>query len=726
MKPGPSLTFGQLFFFTILALALLLGFLFFRIDAASRRSILDSSEPLRNLASTLISRQVESYLWSAEKAIEKIEKQIQYGSCEAEDALSVEAQLFAVVLENDNLAEATLTHAAMRGFDSDDHMSLDPAGRWQVSVFRQNPAPDSPVFTRFTVQDKGRFSSRMRRRPAQTGLLEAPLRPAAAAVGDPTEHPTFFVAASRSEYAHRKQRSLWSDLSYTELDDGLPEAERRVVVTVMKAVEDRGGRFVGVVRIGLRTEELDRKIREEAERNQPNRIFLCDNLGRLITRLRAADRLHDLGGDLRVVPEPLPEEIGLALGHASLQDVRPESLDASGRFAAKERKFLVSFKGLPKTQGWRVGVVVAEDELPGVATLVANRKRLLEGSLAVMALILVLGVATLRAVQGGLRKIVDSTGRMRNFDFAPSEIRSPFREVRAVMERLELAKTAMRAMGKYVPIDLVRLLYQTGREPVLGGELVDVSIMFTDIKDFTRLSETLPPNDLARVLGRYLEVMTAAIHGAQGTIDKYIGDAIMAVWNVPTPCPGHPRKACEAALACIRAGRELFASPEWGGRPPLLTRFGIHQDEVMVGHFGAPERMSFTALGDGVNLASRLEGLNKQYGTTILVSEAVREDVKEAFVFRVLDVVAVKGKTKGVRVYELLGAAGEGGLPLDAVRAYERAFEAYLSRDFAGALVPLEASQGDPPSRVLADRCRKMMKDPPPADWDGTHVATSK
>jgi adenylate cyclase len=136
--------------------------------------------------------------------------------------------------------------------------------------------------------------------------------------------------------------------------------------------------------------------------------------------------------------------------------------------------------------------------------------------------------------------------------------------------------------------------------------------------------------------------------------------------------------------------------------------------------------MSFTALGDGVNLASRLEGLNKQYGTTILVSESVREEVKDAFVFRVLDMVAVKGKTKGVRVYELLGAADESGLSLDAARAYESAFEAYLAREFARALALLEAHQADAPSRVLAERCRKMIKDPPPADWDGTHVATSK
>src|SRR5258708_32186269 len=128
----------------------------------------------------------------------------------------------------------------------------------------------------------------------------------------------------------------------------------------------------------------------------------------------------------------------------------------------------------------------------------------------------------------------------------------------------------------------------------------------------------------------------------------------MGVGTTPPPCRAHARRAGGGARACREAEQRLYASPEWEGRPPLHTRFGIHRDRVMVGHFGAPDRMSFTALGDGVNLASRLEGLNKQYGTTILVSEAVREDAKEAFAFRLAAVVAVKRRTRGARGAERL------------------------------------------------------------------------
>src|SRR6185436_16507256 len=215
------------------------------------------------------------------------------------------------------------------------------------------------------------------------------------------------------------------------------------------------------------------------------------------------------------------------------------------------------------------------------------------------------------------------------------------------------------------------------------------------------------------------------IHSTQGTIDKYIGDAIMAVWNTPTPCSDHPRRACEAALACREAEARLFGSPEWNGRLPLHTRFGIHRDRVMVGHFGAPDRMSFTALGDGVNLAARLEGLNKHYGTTILVSEAVREETKDEFAFRLVDVVAVKGRSRGVRVYELLGRA-DARAERASERAYERALERYWARDFAGALTILEAQLADPPSGVLAERARILAANPPPAEWDGVYVARVK
>jgi adenylate cyclase len=718
--PARRLTLGQAFALMMIGLALLLAVLFAVFLEGSRRSIIQAADSLRTAVGRRIEDRVKAHIAPAEQALRGLERQIRSGAVDPDESRSLETALFSQVLNTPDLAELTLTRARRGGFADDGTILLEPGGRGQVSVYRVLEGGADRLVTKEVAQERMGWRVAMRDRRPGGGLLDAPLRFSPSEAADPTTHATFTTPASLDLYGD----VVWSDLHWSELEKD--PAHRRVVVTVMKAVEDARGEFVGVARAGLLAEQLDEiahlSVTDAAD--DPHRIFLCDDSGRLITRMRPGDRMEEQADDsLRVMPAMVPPEVSAALLHPVLREINAQRRTGSGEVTVGGRKHLVTFLALPGTQGWRVGVVAPEDFY--LRDLARTRRRLLAVCLAVIAAILAGGALTLRAVRRGLGQVVETTVRLQNFDFAPASARSPFADLQAVLLRLELAKTAMRAMGRYVPIDLVRLLYRTGREPVLGGELVEVSMMFTDIKDFTTLSEEISPNDLARILGRYFEVMTLAIHSTHGTIDKYIGDAIMAVWNTPTPCPEHPRRACEAAILCLEAQHKLYSSPEWADWPYLLTRFGIHRDQVMVGHFGAPDRMSFTALGDGVNLASRLEGLNKQYGTTVLVSESVREEAKEAFDFRLVDVVAVKGRKRGVRVYELLGRA-EAGVDHPRERAYERALERYWARDFAGALAILQAQMTDPPSRVLAERARRLADHPPPADWDGVSVALAK
>ena len=254
-----------------------------------------------------------------------------------------------------------------------------------------------------------------------------------------------------------------------------------------------------------------------------------------------------------------------------------------------------------------------------------------------------------------------------------------------------------------------------------------VSMMFSDIRGFTTISEQMSGDVLAAALGRYFQVMTKAVQDNGGIVDKYIGDSVMALWNVPKPLPDHSAAACRAAMASLAATDALYASAEGRDLPRFFTRIGLHCDTVMVGHFGAPDRMSYTALGDGVNLASRLEGLNKIYGTNIIASQAIREAAGERFCFRLLDAVAVKGKTQGVRIFELIGMGGQNTERDAIIACYERALDLYRRRDFSAASAAI-ASQTtvDKPSAVLHERCLQLSQSPPDADWNGVYVATTK
>jgi adenylate cyclase len=345
-------------------------------------------------------------------------------------------------------------------------------------------------------------------------------------------------------------------------------------------------------------------------------------------------------------------------------------------------------------------------------------------------LMVVVGAAGM-ALKVFLRQDLDRTEvqvtQLEDFLFSSSQAAGHFQETQRVLEVLEDAKTSLRGLSTYAPLNLVRQLHHLKSEPKLGGTLQRATLLFTDIAGFTSLSEQLSPNELAELLGLYLEVVTECIHHHGGVVDKFIGDAAMALWNVPIPLPEHPLEACRAAWEILERTAHLAETPAWKGRSAWVTRIGINTDEVLVGHFGSPKRMNYTALGDGVNLASRLEGLNKQYGSLILVSQAVYEEAQEEFAFCRLDRVAVVGKTMAVEVYQLLGPI-EG---LDAylppqVSLYEEALRLYFTRDFQGALAKLGLVQRIPASALLTERCKNLLIHPPREDWDGVYRATKK
>ena len=721
MKP----TLNQVFGLSLVGLVVILALLFFIVFDGSRTTIVESSENIRDIASREIEGRVGRFLNEAPEIEFLFQRELAHGLLDARNPSAVEPALAALLLSDLNVGEVTLTSGRKTGFDENGDIQLANEPREQWSVFRSASGNfGDQIWSRHVHQERGTFVSDRRLLDPKASFTALPVVREPGTLEDPTLHPTFVRPASFDFYG----QLLPSDLHWSQIDADLPDNQRRVEVSVQQVITDSVGDFLGVLRVGLLARQLDEAMRLKLGREgkpDPHRIFLCDKDGRLVTRIMPEDRIVEMDEDLRVSSTTLPREIKTALAEPMIHSLTVDAPPFSGRFNSGGEEYLSTFRALKGTQDWVVGIVVPRSYYLG--KLAGMRDRLLAVSLAIMLLIVAVGGLILRGVKRAQAQISKESLKMNAFDFSPAPTDSAFRDVSEVLGSLEKAKTAMRAMGKYAPIDLVRRLYRENSEPSLGGQPMEISLMFTDIKGFTTFSEQLSANDLADALGLYLDTMARIIQQeTHGAIDKYIGDAIMAFWNAPEPLRDHAQMACLAALRCRDAGLALAHSPEWGGRPGFETRFGLHLDTALVGHFGAHDRMNYTAIGDAVNLGARLEGLNKQYGTTIIASERIVAAAGDGFEFRLLDLVAVKGKSKAVKIYELLGTKGAAAARDEAIAAYEEAFARYLARDFASAIDILKGHHADPPCATLIERCRGYLREPPPQDWIGIFVAQSK
>jgi adenylate cyclase len=256
----------------------------------------------------------------------------------------------------------------------------------------------------------------------------------------------------------------------------------------------------------------------------------------------------------------------------------------------------------------------------------------------------------------------------------------------------------------------------------LGGESRELTVLFSDIRGFSAIAEGCSPETLVRLLNDYLTVMTQVVFRHHGLLDKYIGDGIMAVYGAPLRQPDHAYQACHTALDMMGALGTLRAQWKDRGLPSLNIGIGINTGTMVVGNMGSELRFDYTVMGDGVNLASRLEGANKEYGTNILISEATWSQVKDRLATRELDLIRVRGKAQQTRIFEMLGWHP---LPEDRatlVRLFESGLQAYRAGHWENALQffqhTLEIAPGDFPSRVYVLRCQAFMETPPPSVWE--------
>ena len=473
--------------------------------------------------------------------------------------------------------------------------------------------------------------------------------------------------------------------------------------------------------------------------------FFLDDISRFLDSTARATaigsvRLLVLSRDGVVVAQSSgqPDEVATTLareggrtlpgGFAELHVDRPVAVS----FPVNGVQYIGAFQVVGSAGGpeWIAGVLLHEDEV--LQVVYSTRRDALTLGLLLLTVAVVLGSIVAHRVSGPLTVVARDLEQIGRFEISPSPSPSSFvEEIAVVGDSVDRMKSGLRSFGRYVPMELVGDLLERGEDARLGVQYRRMTIFFSDVAGFSRIAEHLPPERLIEQLSEYLRAMTAILSAEHGTIDKFLGDGILAFFNAPRDVPDHVRQACMAAVRCKARLEELNREWETAGKSPFQMRIGMHVDETLVGNIGTPERFDYTVIGDPVNLANRLESLNKLYGTVILASEDVRQEAGPGFEWRTLDRVAVVGRASVTQVCELLGLVGT--LPatmLEARDTYERALKQYMAGQFSEAAAGFRAAAAlwpeDRAALEMAGRADDLAREPVPDGWSGVYAQTAK
>ncbi|MCC6177360.1 MAG: hypothetical protein IT305_18830 [Chloroflexi bacterium] len=500
--------------------------------------------------------------------------------------------------------------------------------------------------------------------------------------------------------------------------------EGRMGITAALAVRsDRSGEPLGVVTADFFLDDVTRFLTEIAGTapGHDTQLLLLSRSGKMVaassqwptdrSTALAAAALAAVPGGVSAIPTEAPMTIAVSVAGTS---------------------YLATFQAFdaPNRPGWIIGVVLPTAE--EYAVVAENQRNAVMLGLIFLAIAAMLGLLVAHRVARPLDAIARDLQRVGRFEIGAEDSPSSFiTEIAVVSDSVDRMKAGLRSFGRYVPAELVRSLLASGQEARLGGQHRRLTVLFSDIEGFTRISERMPPGELVDHLGEYLSEMTATVRAELGVIDKFIGDGILALFNAPLEVSAHAEHACRAALRSQARLDELRVNWLARGRPPLRARIGLHVGGVLVGNIGTPERFEYTVLGDAVNLASRLEALNKLYGTWVLASGEVREETGDLFEWRTVDRVAVAGRDGPTLIHELLGERGQvERRVLDARDTYEQGLAHYLDRRFVEAAeafrLVLTLQPDDLAADVMARRAEALVEAPPLDGWDGVYLQPAK
>ncbi len=453
------------------------------------------------------------------------------------------------------------------------------------------------------------------------------------------------------------------------------------------------------------------KVSEHSE------TLLIDHLGRVLVR-------QDIKGAYKI------EKKELSLININSDPESPFAYISRERSALDNEVFEFTF-GKNKTKyfakltpfdnqynkDWTIVTIAPQEDF--LVELNNINRRLVIFTLLILGVTMIISYFISKLISSPIEKLTIDIQNLLNFDpsHQTSIVKSKLDEINVLSIAVRKLKNTLGAFTSYVPRDLVNDLLKSGKEIEIGGESRYLTILFTDLQNFSGLSEITPARELLTRVSSYLELMTYAIKEELGTVDKFIGDSVMAFWGAPNLDQDHAFHACKAAIKAQRRMKSLNEKLIMEGKPPLVVRIGIHSDAVLVGNVGSSERLSYTVMGDGVNIAARLEGVNKDYMTGICISHTVFKEAGEKLWVRPIDLITVKGRKSEIPIYELLGTRD--GDPESAPtvfqqelsRATERAYHLFVNGDYSHALEEYSTNAekfNDVLSEVMAKRCREM------------------
>lgn len=458
-------------------------------------------------------------------------------------------------------------------------------------------------------------------------------------------------------------------------------------------------------------------------------LFILDSQQQIVAY---PDRKKLLTALARSGNTTLPKVTDLGIAYiASAVQRHQESGEQHLRYQHADQHYLASFVPFPQSfgQDWQIVVIIPESDLTGELRSLIHMTIILSIAMVLLAIWLINVVSNMIT-----RPILVLSNQMNDVKSLHLEkiqgVHTVFKELTMMSDALLATKQGLQDFAKYVPAGLVQQLISTGETAKVGGKRANLTIWFSDIASFSTISEELEAEQLMLHLSDYMGQLTQHIMAEQGTIDKYIGDGVMAFWGAPTPLANSASHACHAALKCQKELEVQAGIWSKAGLPLMKTRFGIHTGEIILGNMGSDERLNYTIIGDNVNLASRLEELNKQYHTSILISETTYEEVKDDFFCRIIDLVAVKGKRHGIKVYELLEEKHISSIDLEEIiNDCQQGFEYYCRREFQLAIASYQRARvkyEDKTLTLLIARAQQLLKQGVDESWTPLRVMETK